>query len=77
MTLFCGRTDNPYYDADRYFDMCQEQFKNRPICDCCKEHITSEYGYRINNELLCEDCFRDYITEIRENMENYDYEEED
>jgi formylmethanofuran dehydrogenase subunit E len=66
------RTNNPYYDADRWEDQIEESYKYRPRCGWCDEKITSDYAYQVNDDLLCEDCFNDYMSEIKVDMQNYD-----
>lgn len=41
----------------------QDQLVKFPICDKCGEHIQSEYRYRIDGDLLCEDCFQRLVKE--------------
>ena len=73
--MYISRTDNPYYDADRYQDAIEESYKYRPKCDHCGEKITSDYAYQVGDELMCEECFKEYVDEIKVDMQNYDEDE--
>ena len=38
-------TDNPTYDADRYWQKQEEKLARRPKCFECGEHIQDETGF--------------------------------
>ena len=69
------RTDNPYYDADCWQDQIEESYKYRPHCGWCDMKITSDFAYQVGDDLLCEDCFKEYADEIRVDMLNFDEDE--
>ena len=71
---YVTRTDNPYYDADCWQDQIEESYKYRPCCGWCDEKITSDFAYQVGDDLLCEDCFKEYVDEIRVDMLNFDEE---
>lgn len=63
-------TDNPYYDADCYFDEQEKLYANRPRCSHCGEHIRDEYAYNIDGKIICRECLED----CKESMVFYDWE---
>ena len=72
---YVTRTGNPYYDADCWQDQIEESYKYRPCCGWCNEKITSDFAYQVGDDLLCEDCFKEYVDEIRVDMLNFDEDE--
>lgn len=50
-------------------DEITSRYRNREICVCCGERIKSEYAYDING-LYCQGCFDEYVSNIREYMED-------
>lgn len=72
---YVPRTDNPYYDADCWQDQIEESYKYRPHCGWCDTKITSDFAYQVGDDLLCEDCFKEYVDEIRVDMLNFDEDE--
>lgn len=70
-------SDDTYRDFDRW-DADQEAWLNsRPVCKWCGEHIQDEYAYRINGDLVCEDCLKDTRVDVEDIVEekrwNSDY----
>lgn len=53
------RTDNPIRDWDSYCEEQERELAMLPICSQCGEPITDEYCYRINDELICDECMRE------------------
>ena len=53
-------TDDPVADFHRYDAEKQARLERLPRCSECDEYIQSETCYRINDELICEDCIDNY-----------------
>lgn len=34
-----------------------------PICDKCNQEIHSEFRYRVDNEVFCEECFEEFVRD--------------
>ena len=50
-----------YWEHEREQErIYQEWLSERPICDCCKARITSDYYYDIDGTLYCEDCMDEF-----------------
>lgn len=49
-------TDDPIADFERYDAEQQSKMDKLPRCSECDECIQSEVCYRINDELICEEC---------------------
>lgn len=49
-------SDDPYRDFTRWDNDREEWLINRPVCDGCGDHIQDDYGYRIGDELYCQNC---------------------
>lgn len=43
--------------------------ESRPVCDRCGEHIQDEYGYKVDGETLCPDCFIKWADDLRFEIE--------
>lgn len=57
-------------DLARY-ERQQEAYENAlPECRCCGEKIYGEYAWRINDELLCEECLNEYLYDCRVSVED-------
>lgn len=59
-------TCDPLYDFTNNEDRKYKWLKSRPICSQCGEHIQDEYGYRLGNDLYCEECvnsWREWIED--------------
>ena len=54
-------TDDPIADAYAY-DYEQAIAEERyPVCAKCGEHILDDYLYHIDDELICEECLKEYF----------------
>lgn len=58
------RTGDPYGDFSRREYERECLTKRRPHCNVCGERIYGSVGYRVNDELMCPDCFRDVYNEV-------------
>ena len=67
--VFVPRTDDPFYDADRYLDALEHEYDHRPICCECKQHIQEDYAYEIDGKYICIECMED---NHKDNMDKYD-----
>lgn len=58
---------------DREYRLQEKYEQSLPICDECKERITSERCLRIpdTDRLLCEDCGWAYIDDMWSLTDNY------
>ena len=57
-------TDDPINDFERWDAEQAERLAERPLCSYCDEPIQEDSAFRINDELICEECmeqFRVYI----------------
>ena len=53
-------TDDPIADAYAYDEEQAKWEERHPTCDMCGEHILDEYLYHIGDELICEECLKEY-----------------
>ena len=52
------------YDLWEQHEREQELWEQkRPICCECKNHITDEYAYEINGDIMCWDCAEEWLRE--------------
>lgn len=58
--LMLIRTDNPVADFERYDAEQQALMDKLPRCSECDACIQSDTCYRINDEIICEDCIEHY-----------------
>ena len=49
-------TNDPIRDFNEHDYMQMKWLDSRPECDICKKPIQDEYAYRIEGEVICEDC---------------------
>ena len=63
-------SDFDVYMADQRDIDEQKWLESRPICSVCGEHIQEDECYKVDGELICEDC----MSDMRVYTE--DYEEE-
>ena len=49
-------TDDPLADFDRYEAEQQRRLERYPKCDYCDSHITDEFYYDLDGDIVCEDC---------------------
>lgn len=40
--------------------------RNRPVCDCCREHIQDESYHRICGERICDRCLDGMIEYVED-----------
>ena len=52
-------SNNPVWDAERYYQNCEKRKAQLPKCSECGEPITAECAYEVNGEIICEDCMTD------------------
>ena len=46
----------PYDRYDALTRKLESDLNQKPVCDCCGEHIQTEYYYSINDFIFCEFC---------------------
>ena len=51
-----GENVDNYEQWKRHDAAQQKKLDELPLCECCEEPIQDEYGYRIGNELICQEC---------------------
>ena len=51
-----GENMDNYERWERYDAEKQKKLDALPLCECCEEPIQDEYAYRIDNELICQEC---------------------
>lgn len=56
-------TDNPLADFAAHDFQQQKELEQLPRCSECDEPIT-EYGYLINDEMICPECMDYHKVEI-------------
>lgn len=56
-------SDNPEMDFIRYDAHQERELKKRPVCEKCKEPITDDYLYEIDELTLCSECFTKYCKD--------------
>ena len=44
------------YERDR-----EKRLERLPVCDCCGEHIQTDYTYKIDGSYICEHCMNEYF----------------
>lgn len=49
-------TNDPVADFHRYDAEQQREVERCPKCDYCDEHITDEFYYDLDGDIVCEDC---------------------
>ena len=57
-------SDDPLMDFEKWDAEQYKQTSERPRCSQCDEPIQEDSAFRINDELICEECmeqFRVYI----------------
>lgn len=54
------KTDDPIRDFENHDAWQERELKKRPVCEKCKEPITDDYMYEIDDLKLCSDCFTEY-----------------
>lgn len=59
-------TDDPVADAERYYADQERRLAMGPRCSECDECIQSDYCYRINDVLICEDCIENYRVNVED-----------
>ena len=51
------------------FERHQEQeerwLRKRPICSVCGEHIQDEQAYKLEGDLMCEQCFEEWANGLK------------
>lgn len=52
-------TNDPVADYLRYDAERQKELDRLPKCYICGEPIQSDFCYKINDELVCEECLKD------------------
>lgn len=53
------------YDAWKIHERRKElELEKQPICAWCNEHIPEDYGYRVGNDLVCEECINNLKERI-------------
>lgn len=63
------RTDNPEADFASYDAEQQAQMNRLPRCGECDECIQSETCYRIDGELICEECIEKHKVYVDDLIE--------
>ena len=63
--------DNLSIYEDLEYDR-ETRLEKKPVCDWCGEHIQSDYGYRIDGDLICQNCMDDFIKEAKVDMDLYE-----
>lgn len=59
------------YDLWEQHDREQElELMKRPICCECKNHITDEYAYEINGDIMCWDCAEAWLEQQAVDVED-------
>lgn len=53
-------TDDPMADYERHAREEQRRLKRLPVCAYCDHHISDEYYFEINEEILCKRCLYEY-----------------
>lgn len=59
-------TDDPERDFAEWDAEREDWLKRLPRCSECDEYIQSDICYRINDELICEDCIENYKVYVDE-----------
>lgn len=61
--MYCGNSDRPADDFDRW-DTARERRRARlPKCCHCDEHIQQETAVCIDGNWYCDKCLEDYFTQ--------------
>lgn len=49
-------SNDPAWDAEMHDQAKERELAEMPVCDGCGEHIQSDYLYRIDGSVYCEEC---------------------
>ena len=53
-------SDDPLMDFERWDAEQYDELKERPRCSQCDEPIQEDSAFRINDELICEECMEQF-----------------
>ena len=53
-------TNDPVSDFLHHDTEQTRKLERLPVCTDCGHHIQDEHCYQINDEVICEDCMREY-----------------
>ena len=59
-----GEDMDNYERWERYNDEQERKLEKLPKCDLCEEPIQEQFAYRINDELICQECIEDFKEAI-------------
>ena len=59
-------TNDPIADFDRYEAEQQRLLERCPKCDYCDSHITDEFYYDLDGDIVCEECLDRHFKRITE-----------
>lgn len=57
-------SDDPLMDFEAWEAEEHDRLEERPVCSQCDEPIQEDFAYRINDELICEDCMEHFRISI-------------